>query len=43
MPRFHLGQKVLIIGPIASKDRGRKATVVGVMGYSLYRSVDRFS
>ena len=30
MPRFHLGQKVLITGPIALKDRGRKATVISI-------------
>jgi hypothetical protein len=30
MPRFRLGQKVLITGPIASKDRGREATVIGL-------------
>ena len=28
MPRFHLGQKVLITGPIVTKHRGREATVV---------------
>jgi hypothetical protein len=30
MPRFHLGQKVLITGPIPTKHRGREATVIGV-------------
>jgi hypothetical protein len=30
MPRFHLGQKVLITGPIATKDRGREATVISI-------------
>jgi hypothetical protein len=30
MPRFHLGQKVLITGPIATKHRGREATVVSI-------------
>ena len=29
MPRFHLGQKVLITGPIITKYRGREATVIG--------------
>jgi hypothetical protein len=28
MPRFHLGRKVLITGPITTKYRSRKATVV---------------
>jgi hypothetical protein len=28
MPRFNLGQRVLITGPIATKYRGRGATVV---------------
>jgi hypothetical protein len=30
MPRFHIGQKVLITGPMATKDRGREATVVSI-------------
>ena len=30
MPRFQIGQKVFITGAIATKDRGRKATVIGV-------------
>jgi hypothetical protein len=30
MPRFHLGQKVFITGPIDTKDRGREATVVSM-------------
>ena len=30
MPRFHLGRKVVITGAIATKDRGRKATVISV-------------
>jgi hypothetical protein len=30
MPRFQLGQKVLITGSIATKHRGRKATVIVV-------------
>ena len=30
MPRFHLGQKVLITGPITTKDRGREATVISI-------------
>ena len=30
MPRFRLGQKVLITGAIATKDRGREATVIGI-------------
>jgi hypothetical protein len=30
MPCFHLGQKVLIASPIASRDRGREATVIGI-------------
>jgi hypothetical protein len=30
MPRFRLGQKVLITGPIVTKYRGRQATVIGV-------------
>jgi hypothetical protein len=29
MPRFEIGQKVLITGAIPTKDRGRKATVIG--------------
>ena len=37
MPRFHLGQKVLITGPIASKDRGREATVIGVVQTNTHR------
>ena len=30
MPRFHLGQKVLITGSVIEKDRGRKGTVVSI-------------
>jgi hypothetical protein len=30
MPRFHLGQKVVITGPMTTKDRGREATVISV-------------
>jgi len=30
MPRFRLGQKVLITGPIATRYGGCKATVIGV-------------
>ena len=30
MPRFHLGQKVFITGPIDTKDRGREATVISI-------------
>jgi hypothetical protein len=30
MPRFHLGQKVLIAAAIDTKYRGRKATVISV-------------
>jgi hypothetical protein len=29
MPRFQLGQKVLITGAIATKYRGRQGTVIG--------------
>jgi hypothetical protein len=28
MPRFQIGQKVFITGAIATKDRGRQATVI---------------
>ena len=30
MPRFRLGQKVLITGSVIEKDRGRKGTVVSI-------------
>ena len=30
MSRFHIGQKVLITGPIVTKYRGCQATVIGV-------------
>jgi hypothetical protein len=30
MPRFHLGQKVLITGSVIEKDQGRKGTVVSI-------------
>ena len=30
MPRFQLGQKVVITGPIATKHRGHKGTIVQV-------------
>ena len=30
MPRFHLGEKVLITGSVIEKDRGRKGTIVSV-------------
>ena len=30
MPRFYVGQKVLIGGAITTKDRGREATIISI-------------
>ena len=30
MPRFRLGQKVVVTGSVIEKDRGRKGTVVSI-------------
>ena len=43
MPRFRLGHKVLIAGAIATKDRGRKATVVSVQPNThIARGADKY-